>query len=108
MWFVSVIAWGQNRKVSSLGQVDFWKSRVNEQGVHSEEMRLVEMRVTMESTWAKMGDSWLGNEAPTEPQTVVDATSRFQAQRYKWKPTPEDERALRDVVNRRAGWEVMK
>ncbi|RKG90796.1 hypothetical protein D7W82_02690 [Corallococcus sp. CA049B] len=49
----------------------------------------------------------LRNEAPTEPQTVVDATSRFQAQRYKWKPTPEDERALRDVVNRRVGWKIV-
>ncbi|CAM4542955.1 hypothetical protein MYXA107069_37015 [Myxococcus xanthus] len=107
VWFVSVIAWGQNRNIARLGQVDFWKSRVDEGGVHNEELRLTEMRVAMESAWAKMGDSWLGNEAPAEPQTVVDATSRFQAQRYKWKPTPEDERALRDTVNRRVGWKIM-
>ncbi|MCP3163140.1 hypothetical protein [Myxococcus qinghaiensis] len=107
VWFVSVIAWGENRNVARLGQMDFWKSRVDERGVHSEELKLVEMRVTMQGVWAKMGDSWSGKKTPTEPQTVVDATSRFQAQQYKWKPTPEDARALRDILNRRVGWEVI-
>jgi bifunctional pyridoxal-dependent enzyme with beta-cystathionase and maltose regulon repressor activities len=53
------------------------------------------------AVWSKM-------DAPTGPQPIIDATNQFAQRRYKWKPTPEDMRALRDVVNRRAGWALME
>jgi hypothetical protein len=45
------------------------------------------------------------------PGVLVDARDRFEARRQdallRWQPTQEDAAALRALVNRRAGWEVL-
>ena len=44
-------------------------------------------------------------------QVVIDATDRFEARRQaalaRWEPTSADAGALRELVNRRAGWEML-
>jgi hypothetical protein len=99
VWYVTVQVWMLNRRVVELGAVDFLKARVNASGLQEDEMRFAEMALALRAL-DEQRDS-----ASTGP--VIDASHRFAQRSYRWRPTAEDLRRLRDVVNRRAGWKAM-
>ena len=95
IWYVTMTVWTVNRKVVGIHGVQFSKSRVNAAGFHDEEMKLDEMAVALNSAWPVERDS--------SASVVVDATNQFAQRQFRWKPTNADLRALRDILNRRAG-----
>lgn len=88
-----------NRRVVELGAVHFSKARVNASGFQEEAMRFAEMALAIRAL------DELSDSAPSGP--VIDASHRFAQRTYRWRPTADDLRGLRDVVNRRAGWKAM-
>jgi hypothetical protein len=76
------------------------KSRVNAAGFQEDEMRLEEMAAAVNSLSER--------EASLAEGPVIDASNLFAKRRYRWKPTTADFRALEGIVNKRAGWQVLR
>lgn len=99
VWYVTVQVWMLNRRVVEVGAIHFLKARVNVSGFQEDEMSFAEMSLAVRTLDQKR------DPAPSGP--VIDASHRFAQRSYSWRPTAEDLRGLRDVVNRRAGWKAM-
>ena len=99
VWYVTLTVWTASRKVIEVERVNFSKARVNAAGFHDEKMKLEEMAVALNSIWPI--------ERTNAAAGVVEAENRFAQRRLRWKPTAADLRALHDIVNRRAGRQVM-
>lgn len=99
VWYVTVQIWMLNRRVVEVGAVHFGKARVNASGFQEEEMRFAEMALAIRALDESTASTPLG--------PVINASHRFSQRSYRWRPTAEDLRGLRDVVNRRAGWKAI-
>lgn len=99
VWYVTVPVWMLNRRVVEVGAIHFLKAQVNASGIQEDEMRLAETALAIRALDERR------DSAPSGP--VIDASHRFAQRSYRWRPTAEDLRGLRDVVNRRAGWKAM-
>jgi hypothetical protein len=100
VWYVFMQVWTLNRRVVRVDNLQFLKSRVNAAGFQEDEMRLEEMAVAVNSLSERRASAMEG--------PVIDASNRFAKRRYRWKPTTADLRALERIVNKRAGWQVLK
>lgn len=99
VWYVTLTVSMLSRKVIEVGAFNFSKARVNSRGLHTEKMRRDDMALALNSAWPL--------DRTEASDAVVDAANRFALRRLRWKPTAADLRALHDIVNRRAGWQVV-
>ena len=102
--YAQVIVNLKNRRAVEVLRVGFYQHRARKDGKldrkHFEEV----LDAAAEATFG-----WLPLEVP--PQGVIPAEHEFAKRRLEhlstWKSTPDDLATLRDLVNRKAGREIM-
>ncbi len=102
--YVEVVVNLENRRAVEVLRIGFYQHRVLENGKLD--------RKHFRAVMATVGEAAFGGLRITEPQPgVVAAEHRFAKRRLDhlstWKPTEGDLAKLRDVVNHKAGREIM-